>query len=75
MALQIGGKYIYNVWFVLLIICAWVRIRGRIIKYAGPSSMSAASTEVQLPPYDPIDQQDERSSNSSNNGHIWTNVT
>ena len=67
------GKYIYNVWFVLLIICVWVRIRG-LIKYAGPSSMSTASTEVQLPPYDPVDQQDERSS-SGNNGHIWTNVT
>lgn len=67
-------KYIYNVWFVLLIICAWVRIRGRIVKYAG-SSESTASTEVQLPPYDPVDQQEERSSSSSNNGHIWTNVT
>ena len=70
------GKYIYNVWFVLLIICVWVRIRGRIVNYARPSSMSStASTEVQLPPYDPVDQQDERSSNSSNNGHIWTNIT
>ena len=71
------GKYIYNVWFVLLTIFLWVRIRGRIVKYAaGPSSMSSAtSTEVQLPPYDPVDQQKERSSSSNNNGHIWTNVT
>jgi len=71
------GKYIYNAWFVLLIICVWVRIRGRIVNYAaGPSSMSSASTtEVQLPPYDSIDQRDERSSISNKNGHIWTNIT
>ena len=70
------GKYIYNVWFVLLTIFLWVRIRGRIVKYAaGPSCMGAASTEVQLPPYDPVDQQEERSSSNNNNGHIWTNVT
>ena len=69
------GKYIYNVWFVLLTIFLWVRIRGRIVEYAEPSSMGAASTEAQLPPYDPVDQQEERSSSNNNNGHIWTNVT
>ena len=44
------GEYIYIVWLLVVIFIWWMKMRARVVKFA----TSKATTEVQLPPYDPI---------------------
>ena len=42
--------YIYIVWLLVVTFIWWMKMRARVVKFA----TSKATTEVQLPPYDPI---------------------
>ena len=43
------GEYIYIVWLLVVIFIWWMKMRALVVKFA-----ASKTTEVQLPPYDPI---------------------
>ena len=44
------GNYFYISWLIVLLVCAWVRVRRRVVKFA---AVSTTEVDVQeLPPYD-----------------------